>query len=298
MRKRILYSQNFLNNKQLISSLIDKSSITKDDLVYEIGAGQGIITNELIKKSKGVVAFELDENLFNKLQTRFISKKNLDLMLGNFLEYSLPKIPYKIFANIPFNITTAIIKKITNSSATLIDAYLFVQKEAAYKFIGMPYANNSQVSILLYPFYEISLIYKFKNSDFFPKPNIDVVLLQINKRRVPLISLSLKSEYEDLVIFAFNQFKPRLIDGLSQVINYSQLDKLFKKLDVSVSVKPSELSQNNWLPIFQLFTNSNSQQKAVIKGAKAKQENQQRKLSKIYRTREDKNWRLKKKQNV
>jgi 23S rRNA (adenine-N6)-dimethyltransferase len=298
MRKRILYSQNFLKDKQLIISLIDRSSITKDDLVYEIGAGQGIITNELLKRSKRVVAFELDENLFNKLRTRFISKKNLDLKLGDFLEYSLPKSPYKIFANIPFNITAAIIKKITNTSTLLNDAYLFVQKEAAYKYIGMPYARSSQASVLLHPFFDISLFNKFENSDFFPKPKVDVVLLRIKRRRVSLVSLSLKSEYEDLVIFAFNQFKARLIDGLSQVIDCNKLTKLFKKLDIPPKIKPSELSQSSWLQVFKLFTNSSSQQKAVVRGAKSKQEKQQKKLSKIYRTRKDRNWKLKKKPNV
>lgn len=59
MRTRIKYSQNFLKDRGLIKSLLEKSSINKEDVVYEIGAGQGIITEELLKKSGKVIAFEI-----------------------------------------------------------------------------------------------------------------------------------------------------------------------------------------------------------------------------------------------
>ena len=71
MRNRIKYSQNFLVSNELVRSLIRKSSLSSDDIVFEIGAGEGIITQELLKKSKKVVAFELDRDLLNKLSEKF-----------------------------------------------------------------------------------------------------------------------------------------------------------------------------------------------------------------------------------
>ena len=115
MRKWVIYTQNFIVSKDLISELVKKSSITKDYLVYEIGAGEGAITNELLKKAKKVVAFEIDTNLFNKLSQRFKNEKSLKLRLGDFLSFSLPKQPYKVFSNIPFNITSSIVKKLTET---------------------------------------------------------------------------------------------------------------------------------------------------------------------------------------
>lgn len=105
MRKRILYSQNFLKDRGLISKLINKSLLDKEDIVYEIGAGEGIITEQLLKYCKKVVAFEIDKNLYNKLKNKYSIFSNLELCFGNFLEYSLPDFDYKLFSNIPFRIT-------------------------------------------------------------------------------------------------------------------------------------------------------------------------------------------------
>ena len=93
MDKRITYSQNFLINKTLVSELIEKSSITDKDIVYEIGAGEGIITKELLKKAEKVIAFELDVILFDKLSKKFQNEKSLELKFGNFLDFDLPNLP-------------------------------------------------------------------------------------------------------------------------------------------------------------------------------------------------------------
>lgn len=116
MRNRIKYSQNFLRNSELVKSLINKTGISRSDIVYEIGVGEGIITKELLKKARKVVAFEIDRNFFNKLSQKFQNEKSLELRLEDFLVGDLPNYPYKIFSNIPFNITSAIIKKLTLES--------------------------------------------------------------------------------------------------------------------------------------------------------------------------------------
>lgn len=85
MRKRIAYSQNFLWNKGLVAALVSNSSLKEDDIVYEIGAGQGIITEALVKRCKKVVAFEIDENLYRKLNERFKNMPNVEFRLGDFL---------------------------------------------------------------------------------------------------------------------------------------------------------------------------------------------------------------------
>ena len=127
MRKRIAYSQNFLKSKALVSGLIEKSLITKNDVVYEIGAGQGIITEKLLKAAKKVIAFEIDENLFNKLLTRFKNETKLELKKGDFQKYPLPTNPYKVFSNIPFNITSAVINRLTQTNNPPQDSFLIIQ---------------------------------------------------------------------------------------------------------------------------------------------------------------------------
>src|SRR5690554_1676583 len=80
VRQRITLARNFLRDKNLVRKLVGMSSIGSGDFVYEIGAGSGIITNELVHAAKKVIAFEVDANLHNKLRERFAKNANVELL--------------------------------------------------------------------------------------------------------------------------------------------------------------------------------------------------------------------------
>lgn len=288
MRKRIAYSQNFLKSNELVAKLIETTSIAVEDIVYEIGAGQGIITQELLKKSNKVIAFEIDENLAKKLKTKLGSHDNLEIIQGDFLNYKLPNKPYKVFSNIPFNISSAVIKKLTEAPQPPNNAYLIVQKETAQKFAGKPTDKiNSQIAILLKPWFELKIIHNFQRSDYFPKPSVDTVLLAITKKERPLIATSNKNNFKDFVVYAFNQFKPNVIEGLSALFGKENISRLSKELNFPPNSKPSGLEINHWLGLFQ---NLESSKMFIINGSYSKLKKQQKSLEKIHRTRLDKNW--------
>lgn len=291
MRNRIKYSQNFLRSSELVKSLINKTNISRSDIIYEIGAGQGIITKELLEKAGKVVAFELDRNFFNKLAQRFQNEKSLELRLEDFLANNLPDYSYKVFSNIPFNITSAIIKKLTLENNPPEDAYLIVQKEAAMKFAGKPLDDkNSQLSVILNPWFEFHVMHNFRPGDFFPRPNVDIVLLQIKRRHKSLIDDKNKDKYEDFVTYAFSQFKPNIAEGLSKVLGKQIVIKIAKEAGFSADSKPSKLSFKDWISLFDLFLNIPEKQKNIVKDSFEKQLRQQKNIEKINRTRINKDW--------
>jgi len=291
MRKRISYSQNFLENRDLVSYLVGKSSISKEDTVFDIGAGQGIITEELLRRAKRVAAFEIDPDLFNKLSQRFQNEKSLELIRGNFLTCKLPSQPYKVFSNIPFNLTAEIIKKLAQTQNPPEDTYLIVQNEAANKFAGKPIDNkNSQMAILLKPRFDFEIFHQFKVVDFFPRPSVDIIMLRIKKKDKPLVGYKQESLYEDFVTYAFNQFKPDITEGLSKVFGKGTIIKLAGKLGFPPSSKPSELDIEDWIGLFNAFTQLNGKYQSIVRGSYANLLSQQGKLEKIHRTRTDKSW--------
>ncbi len=278
MRNRIKYSQNFLTNTELVKSLVNKSSISPNDTVYEIGAGDGIITRELLKRAKKVVAYELDRNFYTKLSQKFQNEKSLELRLGDFLTGSLPVYPYKVFSNIPFNITASIIKKLTLSNNSAEDTYLILQKESAMKFTGKPLdVKNSQIAVILYPWFEFRVIYEFKPNDFFPRPNVNIILLEIKKRNEPYVED--KDKYQDFVTYAFNQPKPNITESLKRIMNIKP-----------TRLKPSELSFEDWISLFELFLTQPVIKQNLVKNSFTNQLRQQENLEKINRTRVDRDW--------
>jgi 23S rRNA (adenine-N6)-dimethyltransferase len=281
MRNRIKYSQNFLKSVELVRNLIGQSGVSENDTVIEIGAGEGIITAELLNKAKKVIAFELDKDFFDKLSQKFQDNRQLDLKNEDFLASPLPNYPYKVFSNIPFNITSAIIKKLTFGRNPPEDSYLIVQKEAAAKFAGKSLdSKNSQISVILNPWFEFRVVHEFKSSDFSPKPSVEIILLEIKKRDNPLIDNKNKESYEDFITYAFNQPKPNVAKSLERIITINP-----------TTLKPSELEFDNWLVLFGVFLKIPKARQNIVKGSFAKQQKDQEKIEKIHRTRVDKSWR-------
>lgn len=289
MRNRIKYSQNFLKSSNLVENLLSKSSVGKNDEVLEIGAGQGIITQQLLKKARKVIAFEIDSNLAHKLTERFPNVGLIEVVNQDFLQYELPKYEYKVFSNIPFNLTASIIKKLTFSNNPPTDSYLIVQKEAAQKFVGKPImANNSLVSVLIQSRFEVSLFHEFRKDDFFPRPMVDTVMIRFFKSETPKVSAKEIDLFYDFVTFGFNQFEPNIFRGLSKVMNANAINEIANKKHFSVSVKPSQLDVDDWVALFEKFILVGNRSKVL--GNYKRLLAQQSTLEKINRTRLDKNW--------
>ena len=285
------YSQNFLKSKNLVVKILELSSISSQDLVLEIGPGRGIITEELAKRAREVVAIEKDKGLFLFLREKFKNNPKIKIFNADFLKYQLPKSPYKIFSNIPFFITGEIIKKITfikpGEKNFLEEAYLIVQKEAAKKFVGQPYAKRNQMtSLFLKPWFKLGVIYHFKKTDFYPTPKVNVVLMKIKKRDNPLIDESQAQIYRDFVVYGFTQWKSNLKRAFKKIFTYKQFKKLSYDLKIDKSTLLTDLTFEQWLELFKCFlTKVDIFKKSLVTGAENKLKKQQKHLHKIHRTR-------------
>jgi 23S rRNA (adenine-N6)-dimethyltransferase len=285
------HSQNFLHSSNLVSQLLKKSSIRPEDVVYEIGPGKAIITLELAKQAKLVVAIEADDRLYSEAKARLQEVSNVDLHHADFLQYSLPKNEYKIFSNIPFNITADITKKLTDAPVPPVDSYLIVQKEAAVKFAGTPYGKETLFSLTHKPWFNFSIVHHFKQNDFYPVPKVNIVLLRIEKLKKPLINPDHAAMYKDFLAYGFTSFKPTLKKGLSKIFSHVQFLRLADELKFTVSAKPTDLTSEQWLGMFNYFLIGVEpwRQKQVI-GSLGNLNKQQAKLEKVHRTRTAKNW--------
>jgi len=236
--KRRLYSQNFLRSPELVDKLIRKSSICHNDIVVEIGPGKGIITDSLIKQSKKVIAIEKDQRLFDITNQRFSTDTKLQLFKADILQFQIPKESYKVFSNIPFSITADIMRKLTEDEY-FSQGFIIMQKEAARKFLGMPFAfKNTATSVYLKAYFEINVFWEFKRNDFIPRPGVDVVMIDIKRRLNPDVEGSDKKLFRCFVEVLFNENKVSKIpynkiyykfkkfkDGASRV----EIESLYKK---------------------------------------------------------------------
>lgn len=276
----IIYSQNIYQNQENLERIINSINLSNTDIVIDIGAGNGVITKELIKHSNNVIAYELDSQYFEILKERFNENNQLVLINDDFLLSPLPKKEYKIFANIPFSLTSEIINKITERESKLKEAYLFVQKESAERYIGKPI--NTQISTILSYLYNIDIIEIFDKWDFNPIPNIEIVLLRIKRKEREEKEFLF---YRDFVTYVFNQRNSNVIDTFKKLFTNNQLHFIKGYLLKNRFVKPSDIPSKYYLEIFNYFKGNGINYINRVKGYYAKHIEQHVKRERVNRTR-------------
>ena len=250
-KDRRALAQNFLRSSGPVRSLLEASSIGPRDIAYEIGPGRGIITAELARVARWVIAIEKDPDLARGLCVKFQNVHNVQIITNDFLRYQIPDRKYKIFANIPYNLTAEIVRKILYIPPVPVEAYLVMQKEAAEKFSGSP--GETQFSVLAKPWFEIRIVQTLRRTDFEPMPSVDSVLLQIKKRPCALIRQEDAFLYRRFVHYGFCTWKNSLKLTFKPVFTYPQWKHLSRDLHFPLDLIPSKLTFEQWLGLFECF---------------------------------------------
>lgn len=282
-RRSISYSQNFITHQSVARQIVEQAMLDPGDLVLEIGPGKGILTQELAGRCWQVMAVEKDPALARRLGRQFSESSNITVFEADILDFPLPVTPYKVFANIPFNITAAIMTRLTESPNPPDEAALVMQREAAERFTGSP--RVTLPAALLHPWFERSIGYRFQAADFVPPPRVDVVLLRFNKRGPPLVSRAKAASYRDFVTFGFTAWQPTILDAYRHVFGGRRLAAI-AGAGLDLHKKPSEMPLDDWPILFAgVMRNASSRQREIIRGAEDRLRAQQRKLTKRHRSR-------------
>lgn len=283
-RPSIHYSQNFLRDPRLVASLLDKLGLASDSSVYEIGPGKGVMTQQLARRYRRVVAIEKDPRLAGPLRRAFANTPNVTIYQGDFLRYRLPHETYTVVANIPFNITSAIVAKLTAAECPPEDAYLTMQREAANMLLGKP--RESLRTIRLKPWFELEVVHHFQRTDFTPIPGVDVVMLRLRKRGPPLVRYANRQHFRDFVTYMFTAWQPTVEQALKRLCTRRQLDAMRRGLDFDVDVTPTSLTLEQWLALFASFQSlGDAEGMAEICGSEQRHMRQQHMLQKTHKTR-------------
>lgn len=284
-QRQLKHSQNFIRRPELVRELLELTNIGLHDLVIEIGPGKGIITRELVKKAGRVIAIERDPVLAKELSL-LNTQGDFQLVVKDFLEWQLPEEPYKVFSNIPFNYTADIVSKLTNSDALPTDIYLIMQKAAAHRFAGMPHKKNTLVSTLIGIDFSVRILHKIDRDSFVPKPGVDIVFVHFSKHVNELIPDKQRLLLRDFIVYGYTQWALTVLEAFKKVFSRRQRQIISKSLNVE-DLKPSDLTIEQWLELFNTFCKYTSEdKKRVVQGSEGRLSKQQTKLSKNHRTRE------------
>ncbi|MPZ13604.1 MAG: methyltransferase domain-containing protein [Chloroflexi bacterium] len=282
-RSDLRSSQNLLRRRRLVDELINRSTISAGDLVLDIGAGRGLIIERLARRGARVVAIEKDGDLVRSLRERFSRSGNVAISGGDFLRFPLPRRSYKIFANIPFNITAEVVAKLTAASNAPLDSYLGVQREAAERFCGEP--RGTLWAALLKPRFEPTVVHRFRRTDFNPIPHVDVVMLRLRKRGPPLVRQSEARLYRDFVTYCFTARRSSVRETLERIFGRQRGRGLSHRVGLGATDTSGTVRFEQWLALFEAFKEAGGVTTTRVAHAERRLRIQQRVLEKGHRTR-------------
>jgi 23S rRNA (adenine-N6)-dimethyltransferase len=271
-QEEIRFTQNFLRDPALVTKLVRQANIQLHDTVLEIGPGKGIITKALaqaVGPDGQVIAVELDPALGIRLSTEFTSILQVRIISGDIMTFDriiLPK-DYKVFANVPFNITSALLEYLFDAKLGPSTAHLILQTDTLLSTGEHGFRLETFKSLLIKPLYEISVEHHFKRSDFNPQPGVDTALFGFKRHPVPLADPSQYDLYKDFLAFVS---KDRVGEGVwLRVLSRQQIQKLVEQAGMVFGRGMKMQSVKAITAAFRLFAAGSKVKRDIVKGAMA-----------------------------
>jgi 23S rRNA (adenine-N6)-dimethyltransferase len=244
-------SQNFLRAGSAVKRLVDEAQIGPDELVVEIGGGSGVLTRELAATGCRLLVVEKDPQFSAALKQRYAGDPRVTIVAGDVTALRWPREPFRVFANIPFGITTDILALLLGHAGTdLVRADLIVQLDVARKRTQPPQGNK--LNLLWAPFWTMRLGRQLPASMFEPRPSVDAAMLHIARRPRPLIAGEDRQLWAGLLDTAFQHGAVPVRRALRAVLTSTQMQRLAAQHGISPTTPVGKLSLQDWLAIHQV----------------------------------------------
>lgn len=246
--------QHWLHDEVSLQNIFSSASITDQDTILEIGPGLGSLTAKLVRSAKQVVAVELDQEVIDLL-SRTLKADNLTIVHHNILEFDLTTLSpnYKVVANIPYYLTSNLLRVLCESPNSFSQAVLLVQKEVAERVAAAP-GKMSLLSVSVQYYCEVKLGSVVAADKFTPPPKVDSQVLILSRRSSPMFPDVDTKKYFRLVKAGFSQRRKTLLNSLSGGLNLErdQVSELIAKTGISAGVRPQTLTLEDWHSLYKV----------------------------------------------
>jgi 16S rRNA (adenine1518-N6/adenine1519-N6)-dimethyltransferase len=249
--------QNFLQDPQALEEIVSAAEIQQTDTVLEIGPGLGSLTRYLAASAKEAVAVELDQNLIPPLKAILAPYQNIRLIHGDILKLSLKELNlgngYIVVANIPYYITSAVIRHLlaqspkAESESRPRRIVLTIQKEVAQRICAKP-GDLSLLALSVQVYGKPRITAHIPAEAFFPAPKVDSAVLVVDIYPAPLIKQEFIETFFKLVKAGFSQKRKTLRNSLASGLHISTTDavELLARANIDPRRRAETLSIEEW----------------------------------------------------
>jgi len=253
--------QNFLKDESVVEDIIESASVTKEDLVLEIGPGIGSMTTMLAESAGKVVAVEIDKHLMKALQANLSEYSNVLVVNQDIMKTDVEKLisenmvgeegvalkNVKVVANLPYYITTPIIMKLLEENPGINTMVFMVQKEVAERMVASPGTKTYGALSVAVQFYsDANIMFTVPPHCFIPQPEVDSSIIRLDILSEPKNEVFDKKIFFRVVKAAFEQRRKKLLNAIVNTGNFNiskdDLGKMLVDMGLDENVRGEVLS--------------------------------------------------------
>lgn len=253
--------QNFIINPEVCPKMAKKSRLDKETGVLEIGPGIGVLTKELAKLSKKVIAVELDKRLIPVLKDTLSDFKNVEIINQDILKLDLKKLIDEKFsdvrdivvcANLPYYITSPIIMKLFEENLPIKSIIVMVQKEVAERICAKVGSKNSSSLTVSANYYSSpEFLFEVKKENFMPSPKVDSAVIKLNIHDKYKLQVKNEETFFKVVKAAFSQRRKTILNSLASGLSLEkeEIKKLLEKANIKENLRAENLTMDQFIAL-------------------------------------------------
>ena len=248
--------QNFLANPRVLDKIVAAAEISKDDVVLEIGPGTGNLTEKLAKEARKVIAIEKDRRLIDALKLKF-ENSNVEIIEADVLKFRILDLgfrisDYKVIGNIPYYITSNLLRTVFEDWPKPKLIVLTIQKEVAQRIMAKPPKMNL-LALSVQFFTEPKIIGYISKENFRPRPKVDSAIIRLTPREKLLIDNP--ENFFKIAKAGFSGKRKQLLNSLSTNLkrDKAEIEKVLKKAGVNSKSRPEQLELEAWITLEKLL---------------------------------------------
>jgi len=267
LRARKRLGQHFLINEEVLKLITSAAELTPTDIIMEIGPGLGVLTRELAKQVGWVIAVELDNKLAALLKQTLVPFDNVTIVNEDILrinpatlfreqktKFSLVPSTYKVVANLPYYITSPVLRHFLEASVKPETMIVMVQKEVAEAIVAEP-GKRSVLSISVQFYGKPRIISYVPAQSFHPAPEVDSAILRIDVYPQPAVTVSDERGFFEMVRAGFTTPRKQIANSLAQGLGLPKTEvlTLLERADVVPQRRAETLTLEEWAQLWQVF---------------------------------------------
>jgi 16S rRNA (adenine1518-N6/adenine1519-N6)-dimethyltransferase len=242
--------QNFLVDKNIRKKIISACDFSKEDIVLEIGAGRGELTQGIAASGvKKIYAVEVDQRITGVLKDNLQNFTNIEIVPQDILKFNFDnffkkeKNKIKVIGNIPYYISTPIIEHLFCWRAKIDTIFLTIQKELAERIAASPGSKKyGSLSCFIQYCAKPQALFVIRRNSFFPVPKVDSVFLKLKILPEPPVVIQGEEAFFKIIRSSFNQRRKTLRNSLKGVIPQEKLGNFFREYGINTNARAEELS--------------------------------------------------------